>query len=255
MSLGCPYPVQLRGREAKCLNIKASGTYCVTYRAFCWPWHRILQELVDISKKGKAPRDVTWTSYCNCFPVGLVVFVCLNCLFPEAKLTPIRPCKFCKCLKITIFRNLSNSVLFCSLFESHFARKDAWAIHVKLKLGDLYYTKPLCSARLKYVEKCEVSQFLALKLVLLLRWFTVLFPSCSTSLPSTVLPRSTLLERTVVFCVPVYWQKYLSGAHWVRWVRCSPGSFLQRRKKCVRRGKMGYFVDNLWRVKMGILLL
>lgn len=203
MSLGCPYPVQLRGREAKCLNIKASGTYCVTYRAFCWPWHRILQELVDISKKGKAPRDVTWTSYCNCFPVGLVVFVCLNCLFPEAKLTPIRPCKFCKCLKITIFRNLSNSVLFCSLFESHFARKDAWAIHVKLKLGDLYYTKPLCSARLKYVEKCEVSQFLALKLMLLLRWFTVLFPSCSTSLPSTVLPRSTLLERTVVFCVPV----------------------------------------------------
>lgn len=148
-----------------------------------------------------------------------------------------------------------NSVLFCSLFESHFARKDAWAIHVKLKLGDLYYTKPLCSARLKYVEKCEVSQFLALKLMLLLRWFTVLFPSCSTSLPSTVLPRSTLLERTVVFCVPVYWQKYLSGAHWVRWVRCSPGSFLQRRKKCVRRGKMGYFVDNLWRVKMGILLL
>lgn len=120
-----------------------------------------------------------------------------------------------------------NSVLFCSLFESHFARKDAWAIHVKLKLGDLYYTKPLCSARLKYVEKCEVSQFLALKLMLLLRWFTVLFPSCSTSLPSTVLPRSTLLERTVVFCVPVYWQKYLSGAHWVRWVRCSPGSFLR----------------------------
>lgn len=134
VALGCPYPVHLRGHEAKCLNIKASGTYCVTYTAFCWPWHRIHQELIDISKKGKALRDITWMSYCSCFPLGLVVFVCLNCLFPEAKLTLIWPCKFCRCLKITIFSNLSNSVLFCSLFESHFAREDAWAIHVKLKI-------------------------------------------------------------------------------------------------------------------------
>lgn len=77
VSLVCFYPNQCQeGRrlKKKSSNIKASGAYCVTYRAFCWLWHRIYLELFDIPKKGKAPRDVSWTSYCNCFSFGICHF-------------------------------------------------------------------------------------------------------------------------------------------------------------------------------------
>lgn len=71
VSLGCSYLANAErawGKEV--VNIKASGTYCVTYRAFCCLWHRIHQDLIDLSGKGKAPRDVTWLSYCNYFSFG-----------------------------------------------------------------------------------------------------------------------------------------------------------------------------------------
>lgn len=71
------------------------------------------------------------------------------------------------------------------------------------------------------------------------------FLSCSTSLPSAVLPRSTLLGRTVVLlcsCWLFIGKNTFLVPHW-RWVRCSP-EFFQKRKKCMGRGVPECFGDN-----------
>lgn len=83
------------------------------------------------------------------FPLGFVILGCLNCLFQKAKLTPVRPCKFCTCFKRTLLATFLTWFYFAACFENQIARKDAWTIHMNLKSVVLQRRKPLCNPETK----------------------------------------------------------------------------------------------------------